>query len=73
MTHNGSQQGNLIKMQFAVRKLPDPAICRAIRTDGPGMVLCCVPQPRECQHVGFLDSQAYCLHPNREAIINRTP
>lgn len=51
------------------RKLPDPAICRAKRGDGPGLVHCLVPDPRDCRHAGFLDTEPYCLHPGREEII----
>ena len=54
------------------KKLPDPATCRAVRADGPGLVSCLVTNPRDCPHVGFFDAQAFCLSPQREEIIIRT-
>jgi hypothetical protein len=53
-------------------KLPDPAICRAVRADGPGLVSCLVANSRDCEHVGFFDNHAFCLSPKREEIIIRT-
>jgi len=53
-------------------KLPDAAICRALRADGPGMVACLADRPRDCKHASFFNDAAYCLHPDREAIIART-
>jgi hypothetical protein len=64
--------GDINRGSTPIRKLPDPDICRAQHTDGPGLVFCLVTTPYDCKHAGFLDEVAYCLHPKREEIIART-
>jgi len=55
-----------------VRKLPNPAICRARHAKWPGMVYCLVRDPTECRHVRYFNEVAYCTHPKNEAIIAKT-
>lgn len=68
MSPNGENESRF----NAVRKLPDPAICRARHAAWPGMFFCLVHQPDGCKQVKYFNDVAYCTHPSRKAIIART-
>ena len=55
-----------------VRQLPNPAICRAKPANWPNVVFCLVPHPTDCKHARFFNEVAYCIHPQRDAIMART-
>jgi hypothetical protein len=55
-----------------VRKLPDPAICRAEPSGFGDSVDCLVKSPYECPYVAQLIYGMICQHPDRAAIVART-
>lgn len=55
-----------------VRQLPNPAICRAKPANWPNVVLCLVPHPSDCKLARYFNDVAYCIHPERNAIMART-
>lgn len=55
-----------------VRRLPNPAVCRAKAAHWPGVVYCLVNNPGVCIHVRYFNDVAYCRHPEREHIIARS-
>jgi len=48
-----------------VRRLPDPAICRARNVNLTGFSLCLVEHPATCEHAVSYGREYYCKHPDR--------
>jgi hypothetical protein len=46
--------------------------CRAKPAKWPGMVYCLAPSSAHCKFVRHFSKSAYCVHPDREAIIAQT-
>jgi len=55
----------------AVQPMPNPAFCRARRARWPGVVYCLADASAGCKHTRFFNNVAYCIHPERDAIIAR--
>jgi hypothetical protein len=61
-----------ISEQESVRRLPNPAICRAKPARWPGVVYCLVHNPTDCKYARHFNEVAYCTSPDRDSIIART-
>src|ERR1035441_6652355 len=55
-----------------VRQLPNPVVCRAKPANWPNVVFCLVHLPADCKAARYFNEVAYCIHPQRDAIIART-
>jgi hypothetical protein len=53
-------------------KLPDMAICRAVKMEYGSFVSCLVNSPGRCPYLFCLGYEFFCEHPDREGIIART-
>jgi hypothetical protein len=67
-----SFKGDMPADSNPVRKLPDPAICRALPFAKQVLFACLVPKPIECKYAGFINDDPFCLHPDRAEIAART-
>ena len=67
-----STESDKMSGAIGVRHLPNPAICRAKPANWPNVVLCLVPHPGDCPQARYFNEVAYCIHPQREAIMART-
>jgi hypothetical protein len=67
-----STESDKIPGPIGVRQLPNPAICRAKPANWPNVVLCLVPHPSDCKQARYFNEVAYCIHPQRDAIMART-
>jgi hypothetical protein len=44
--------------------------CRVERYDSR-LISCLMPNPQDCIHAGFINDDAFCLHPDREEILKQ--
>jgi hypothetical protein len=52
--------------QKTPRRPRDRAQCRTGPADGP-LIPCLMPEAADCEFAGFLNRDAYCLHPDRKS------
>lgn len=52
--------------QKATRQPRDPAACRTGPPDGP-LIPCLMPEAVDCEFAGYINREAYCLHPKRKS------